>query len=125
MSATVRPIVRPMAAPVARGVHSRFGEDDVPLTNAVFFSRDGSVDLIGLSVTDYLSVRSELRSIFFIDESTLRDTTDAVTLALASEYLNNGWELCGNADKGVALYVEGTDVSILTRAYRYFGETFA
>lgn len=49
MSATVRPVVRPMAAPVARGVPSRSGGDDIPLTNAVFFSRDGLVDTIGLS----------------------------------------------------------------------------
>ena len=85
--------------------------------------KDG-IDSIGLSSSDYLSIRSELRPIFFSDPSTKRADADIVTLALASEYLNYGWELTGNADDGIALYIEGTVESILRKAYRFFGETF-
>lgn len=84
----------------------------------------GMADIIGLSVSDYASVPAELQSIFFIDETHIRPTADAYALARVSEYLNTG-EMVGRGEgKGIALYADGTDEVILTKACRYFRVTF-
>jgi len=79
-------------------------------------------DTIGLSVSDYLSVPAEHRSIYFSDESTMRDIEDIITNIEASEYLNDGGELVGTEERGYAQYADGTD---MTAAYRYFRITLS
>jgi len=93
----------------------------------MFIQKRGEVwtDTIGLSVSDYLSIRSELRSIFFSDPSTKYDDATIITNIEASQYLNNGLELGGNVTKGYFLYIEGTAEAILIRAHRWAGEVWA
>ncbi|MCB2217984.1 MAG: hypothetical protein KQH59_18130 [Desulfobulbaceae bacterium] len=117
-------VLPPLRDPLQQPIGAGFGGTTLPRINLLGLWDENGISSIGLSISDYLSIRSELRSIFFVDETTLRTVEAATTLALASEYLNNGWELCGSEAKGVALYEEDTDVSILARAYRYFGETY-
>lgn len=82
------------------------------------------VDSIGLSISDYLSIRAELRPIFFIDGDNKRADADIVALIFASPYLNLGYELTGDILKGAALYPEGTASAVLKKAYRYFDKVF-
>lgn len=88
----------------------------IPRTDLLAYYRGGT-DTIGLSVSDYEDVDPLLRSIFFVDETTLRDGADAVTLALASPYKNQ-ITMIATADK-VLLYKKDTDATTLARAYRY------
>ena len=98
----------------------------IPHEDLVFLAllKNGLIDTIGLSVSDYLIVPAELRSIFFIDENTLRPTADAYALARVSEYLNMG-EMVGRGEgRGIALYLDGTPEATLIKACRYFDVTF-
>lgn len=83
------------------------------LVNGVMTATIGS-----LSADDYLSIRPELRSIFFSAPSTKYDDATIIANITASPYLNVGIELVGSVTKGYALYQSG---SSMYRAYRYFG----
>ena len=97
----------------------------IPRAGLLFYAKaPGMVDSIGLSTGDYASVPAELRSIFYIDETTLRPTADTYALARVSEYLNMG-EMVGRGEsRGIALYADGTAEAILIKACRYLRVTF-
>ena len=117
--------MRPTIAPTARrsvrvkrpGV-DRFGGDKFPRLGLLGFY-NGSVDTIGLSVSDYDDVDPLLRDIFFDAGPTLRDTADILTDAFASPLLNTD-TMIGNESTGkLLLYAYGTDPSVLSKAYAY------
>jgi len=89
-------------------------------TGLIWYAPDG-VDIIGLSASDYLSIRPELRSIFFSDADTKRSDEDIVTNIEASPYLNNGWELVGRSGKGYALFEEYADIA---KPYSFLGASY-
>ena len=79
------------------------------------------VDSIGLSISDYALVDPTLQSLFYANANTLRDMETIVSNIKASAHLNNGTELIGTELKGYALYADGTDASVLSKAIKYFG----
>jgi hypothetical protein len=82
---------------------------------------NGMVDTIGLSASElWAALPTTHRSIYLVDENTLRSAEDITTNIEASEYLNDGGELIGTEDKGYAQYADGTAESVLRKAYRYF-----
>lgn len=90
---------------------------------AAFLVANDLEDSIGLLITPG-QIREELRPIFFDGEA--RRTDEATIILIeASEYLNNGWELTGNAEDGYAVFLLGTTEAILRKAYRFFGEPYA
>lgn len=82
------------------------------------------IDTIGLSISDYLLVPAAHRSIYFVDETTMRTAEQILINIAASAFLNDGGEMVGNATRGYTQYQDGTSKSILRKAYRYFGETY-
>jgi len=96
------------------------GRTNFPRTGLLFCARyPGLVDTIGLSASDYLLIDPALRSIFFVDSTTLRDTAEALTIALASPLLN-AEGLIGKTGY-VVLYQASSTEETLARARRVVG----
>ena len=100
-------------------------ENEYPLAGILYASlvSGGLTDVIGLSVDDYLSIDTDLRSIFYSDENTKRTDADIYDLAKSSQYLNMG-TMIGSAEWGILLYKTGTAESILTTACGVAGVTY-
>jgi hypothetical protein len=97
----------------------------LPRSGLLFYAKaPGMVDIIGLSVSDYLLVPAEHRSIYFVDETTMRAAETIITNIEASEFLNDGGELGGSVAKGYFQYLDGTAEAILRRAYRWAGVAY-
>lgn len=107
---------------LSKGFGARSGST-LPRTGLLERWRNG-VGTVVLSVDDYLLVRPELRPLFYLDATTKYDDATIITNIEASPYLNNGWELTGNATKGYALYAEGTAETTLVTAYRFYDEIY-
>lgn len=86
---------------------------------------NGMIDTIGLSAAAlWAALPATHRSIYLVDENTLRSAEAIITNIEASDYLNDGGELVGSEAKGYAQYEAGTSEAVLRRAYRYFGVEF-
>lgn len=98
----------------------------IPSTELIFYAKAPEmVDSIGLSANAlWAALPTTHRSIYLVDENTLRSAGTIITNIEASEYLNaEGGTLKGLATKSYAQYADGTDVAILTKAdkfYRFF-----
>jgi len=99
----------------------------IPTEGLVFLVLDDMTDIIGELITiESLSViAEEYRSLFSGDGINIDDIETIVGRMAISEYLNDGGELIGNAERDIWLvYVDGTDVSILRKAYKAIGVTY-
>lgn len=90
-------------------------------TIGAWLVRNGLTDSIGISIADKSNVRAELWALLFDGSDVAYSDAQRIINIEASIYLNCGYELVGNAAKGYALYVTGTDMQ---RAYRCFNEVF-
>lgn len=91
---------------------------------ALFVQRDGQwVDTIGLSAnTLWAALPDTHRSVYLVDENTLRSVEDIITNIEASEYLNDGATMVASIARGVyCQYADGTVYSVIDRAFRVLG----
>lgn len=95
----------------------------LPRTGLIFYAKAPvMVDSIGLSAAAlWAALPTTHRSIYLVDENTLRSAETIIANIEASDYLNDGGELTGSVTKGYAQYEDGTSEAVLRRAYRYFG----
>lgn len=78
----------------------------------------GWIDIVGLSVSDYLSVSSNLRSVIYADAETMRSAEDIITNIEASAYLDQ-YCLMETSVGDYVLYPDGIDINILKKARKY------
>jgi len=115
-------IARSITRSSNRSIGSHAG-GGIPRTGLIWYAKaPGMVDSIGLSASElWAALPAEHRSIYLVDENTLRSAEDIITNIEASEYLNDGGELVGTEVKGYAQYEDGTAQTVLDIAYKYFG----
>lgn len=83
----------------------------------------GTTDTIGVSVEDYDRLNTEQQAAFFTNPTTpviFPGFADFWAVASTLSDFNIG-TVMGTLTKGVAIYADGTDRSILNRALVYFG----
>jgi len=116
------PFTPPVRPPTGQGENGLPNREDI----LALWKNVGGVltESIGLSVSDYPLVPAVHRSIYFVDETTMRAVEDIVNKIEASAELNDGGELVGSEAKGYVQYADGTTEDILRKAYRYFGITY-
>jgi len=90
---------------------------------AIFRTGTDGVDVIGLSIADYLLVPAELRSIFYINSTTMRSAADILWRIKTSPYPNIS-KLVGKSQKVFVLYPDDTAVATLQKACRYCGTVY-
>lgn len=82
-------------------------------------------DSIGLSAAAlWAALPATHRSIYLVDENTLRSAETIITNIEASEYLNDGGELVGTEARGYAQYEDGTAGIVLYKAYKHFKQQY-
>jgi len=92
---------------------------------AAFLLKNGMIDSIGLSISEfYAACPVAHRSIYSADGSAFYDTATIITNIEASAELNDGGELVGSVAKGYAQYADGTEDSVMLRAYRFFNVAY-
>jgi hypothetical protein len=118
------PFSPPFMAPFQpQGNIRHSGGFTLPRTGLIFYAKaPGMTDSIGLSANAlWAALPATHRSIYLVDENTLRSAEAIITNIEASEYLNDGGELVGSATKAYAQYTDGVSDVTLRQAYRYFG----
>lgn len=86
----------------------------------IFRCGSDGVDIIGLSVSDKASVRSEIWALLFNGSDIAY--SDAQRIINIEAYVGlNDYELIGTSTKDYVLYPEGTTRTILNKALRYYG----
>jgi len=95
----------------------------LPRTGLIFLARPPTMtDSIGLLITEFWAQCPVAhRSIYSADGTSWYASETIITNIKASAELNDGGELGGSAAKGYFQYLDGTDETILRRAYRWAG----
>lgn len=96
----------------------------LPRAGLIFYAKaPGMVDTIGLSANAlWAALPATHRSVYLVDENTLRSVEDIITNIEASEYLNDGATMVASIARGVyCQYADGTVYSVIDRAFRVLG----
>ena len=116
---------------IARKVHRKIprrvlGGDGPTLPRealaAAWLTRNGLVDSIGLSISDYDLIGETWQPVFFSDPYTPVVFADFAALwaAVSAVPTFNEENVMGNENIGVAIFRSDTDRAILNKALRYF-----
>jgi len=115
----VHPVTISVVQDITNPIYAVSGFTGPPsASDMLVYFKDG-VDSIGLSVSDYGNIDPTVQDVFFVDSLTLRPTAEALVLAYASPYLNEG-TMIGDEGVGLVLYMTGTDQTVLDSALRFF-----
>jgi hypothetical protein len=121
----IAPTISPAILPAVLSAENRHPAllGGVPKDGLICYAKaPGLTDSIGLSAAAlWAALPITHRSIYLVDENTLRSGEAIITNIEASEYLNDGGELVGTEAKGYAQYEDGTSEEVIRRAFRFFG----